>query len=56
MTLWVQVTDMAIQQGAVDLLARPLIVSNPEVRAAAVYALGTFIQVRESRMSMPSLP
>ena len=27
-----------------DLLARLLIVSNPEVRAAAVYALGTLIQ------------
>lgn len=39
-----QTTMLAIQQGAVDLLARLLVVSNPEVRAAAVYALGTLIQ------------
>ena len=37
---------MAIQQGAADLLARLLVVSNPEVRAAAVFALGTLIQAR----------
>lgn len=36
---------MAIQQGAADLLARLLAVSNPEVRAAAVFALGTLVQV-----------
>lgn len=36
---------MAIQKGAADLLARLLVVSNPEVRAAAVFALGCLIQV-----------
>ena len=41
-----QVTIMAIQQNAVDLLARLLVVGNPEVRAAAVYALGSLIQAR----------
>ena len=46
--LALQITTLAIQQGAVDLLARLLVVSNPEVRAAAVYALGTLIQASAS--------
>ena len=39
---------MALQQGAPDLLARLLVVRNPEVRGAAVFALGKLIQVRLS--------